>query len=189
MRRRFRSSLASGAMRGGARRHASARSGSGSGALTSPSARWSRRSYSASPDTQVASASRAAGASSPSSFSWSSVPPVAPRARTARMLFASAIFPSMPTVTRDRKRNAVLTKLAAGRACRATFSGSATWTSPDSELACTARLLRGSRHLVEVLAGGGHDGRGDRPFDEWGVDEANVAVGPAVLEQVAHGQD
>src|ERR1700694_646337 len=174
MRRRFRSSLASGAMRGGARRHASARSGSGSGALTSPSARWSRRSYSASPDTQGASASRAAGAYSPSGF---------------RLLCGSACFPSMPTVTRDGNGTAVSTKLAAGRACRATFSGSATWTSPDSELACTARLLRGSRHLVEVLAGGGHDGRGDRPFDEWGVDEANVAVGPAVLEQVAHGQD
>src|SRR5439155_870834 len=78
---------------------------------------------------QADSASNAAGASSPSALSRNTVPPVAPSARTARMLFASASLPLTATVTRDRKRIAVLTKLAAGRACRATVAGKATWIS------------------------------------------------------------
>src|SRR5436309_15953470 len=105
--------------------------------------------YSVSPVTQADSASSAAGASSPSALSRNTVPPVAPSASTARMLFASASLPLTPTETFDRKRMAVLTNVAAGRARSATADGSAT---ASSELACPARPLRRPRHVNQVLS-------------------------------------
>src|SRR6267142_2351319 len=94
--------------------------------------------YSTSPLTQPESASNAAGASSPSALRCRTVPPVAPRASTARMLLAFATLPSRPTVSCDRNCSAILTKVAAGRAWSATPAGSATM---DSKLARTAAPL------------------------------------------------
>src|SRR5439155_3507237 len=95
-------------------------------------------------------------------------------------------LPSTPTVTRDRNRIAVLTKLAAGRACSATESGSATLSS---ELVCTACLFRRPRHIIEVLPGRRHHRRRDRPLDERSIDESDVAVATAVFQQVADRED
>src|SRR5207244_11998057 len=95
------------------------------------------------------------------------------------MLFASASFPLTPTDTFDRKRIAVFTNVAAGRAWSATSGGRATTTS---ELACTARLLGRPRHVLQVLPRRGHHGRGDRTPDEWGADQADVAVAPPPSE-------
>src|SRR5437879_11920086 len=114
------------------------------------------------------------------------------------MLFASAILPLTPTVTRERNRIAVLTKFAAGRACSATAAGSAiviSLTGPRElaefsglKLACTASILSGPSHLVQVLAGRRHHRGRDCTLDDLRVDETHVAVAPPFLEQVAHGQ-
>src|SRR5204862_438993 len=112
--------------------------------------------------------------------------PVAPNARTARMLLASATFPLTPTMTRDRKRKAVLTKVAAGRACRATLWGSVT---SISELACTTRLFRCPRHVFEILSRRRHHGRRDRALDKRRVDEPDVAVAAAPSKKVADCED
>src|SRR5256885_6925424 len=160
-------------------------SATGSANWTSPWREEKRRRYSVKPETQPASASRAAEASSPSALSRSMVPPVAPSASTARMLLASATFPFTPTMTRDRKRKAVLTKVAAGRACRATLWGSAT---SISELACTTRLFRCPRHVFEILSRRRHHGRRDRALDKRGVDEPDVAVAAALFKKGADGE-
>src|SRR5712691_1613528 len=153
---------------------------------TSPcAARPRRNGYSISPLTQLVRASSAAGASSPSALSHSTLPPWAPSASTARMLLASASFPSAPTVTRDRNRRAVFTKVAAGRACRATPGGRVTL---DSELAGTAGVLGGLHHVLERLARRRHDRCRHRALDERSVDQANMAVHLA-FEQVANGED
>src|SRR5258706_2298242 len=145
--------------------------------------------YSTSPLTQPASASSAAVASSPAALRRRTVPPVAPSASTARMVFALATFPSAlslsPTVSCDRKRRAVFTKVAAGRAWRATPSGSATF---DSKLACTAGFLCGLRHVFERLSGRRHDRGGHGPLDKRSVHQTDVTVGLA-LKQVTHRQD
>src|SRR5260370_14605580 len=157
-----------------------------SGGWTSKSAARPRRNgYSISPLTQLVRASRAAGASSPSALSRSTLPPSAPSASTARMLLASATFPSAPTVTRERNRRAVFTNVAAGRACTPTPAGSAT---TDSELAGTAGILGGFRHVLQRLARRRHDRRRHRPLDERSVDQAHLAVHLA-FEQVANGED
>src|SRR5712691_4189586 len=154
-----------------------------------PAAPIRRSGYSTSPLTQPASASSAAVASSPSALRRKTVPPVAPSASTARMLLALASFPSAlslsPTVSCDRKRSAVLTKVAAGRAWRATPAGSATF---DSKLACTAGFLCGLRHFFERLPGRRHDRGCHGTLDEWSVYQPDVAVGLA-LKQVTHGED
>src|SRR5258707_6329878 len=150
-----------------------------------PAAPIRRSGYSTSPLTQPASASSAAVASSPSALRRKRVPPVAPSARTARMLLALATLPSSPTVTWDRKRSAVLTKVAAGRACSATPAGSAT---VDSKLACTARFLCGLRDVFERLAGRRHDRGRHGPLHKRGVHQPDVTVGFA-LEQVTDGED
>src|ERR1700704_280806 len=144
-----------------------------------------RGGYSTSPLTQPASASSAAVASSPSALRRKTVPPVAPSARTARMLLALATLPSSPTVTCDRNLNAVLTKVAAGRAWRATPAGSAT---VDSKLACTAGFLCGLRHVLERLSGRRHDSGRHGSLDKGSVHQPDVTVGFA-LEQVADGED
>src|SRR5437773_758710 len=161
-------------------------SATGSASWTSPWREEKRRRYSVRPETQPASASRAAEASSPSALSRSMVPPVAPNASTARMLLASATFPFTPTMTRDRKRKAVLTKVAAGRACRATVWGSAT---SILELACTTRLFRCPRHVFEILSRRRHHGRRDRALDKRRVDEPDVAVAAALFKKVADCED
>src|SRR5882672_8733887 len=144
-----------------------------------------RGGYSTSPLTQPESASNAAGASSPSALRCRTVPPVAPRASTARMLLALATLPSRPTVSCDRNCSAILTKVAAGRAWSATPAGSAT---VDSKLACTAGFLCGPRHVFERLAGRRHDRGRHGPLDERRVHQADVPVGFA-LEQVTDGED
>jgi hypothetical protein len=101
------------------------------------------------------------------------------------MLLASAILPSNPTVRRERKRKAVFTKVAAGRAWRATPGGSAT---VDSELAGTASLFCRPGHILERLACRRHDRGRHRAFDEGSVDKADVTVGFA-FEEVADGED
>src|SRR5712691_11889391 len=165
---------------------ASARSARGSAALTTRRAeRFRRGAYSVSPLTQLDRAASASLASSPSALRRRTVPPTAPRASTARMLLASATFPSEPMVSRERNRSAVFTKVAAGRAWSATPAGRAT---VDSELAGTARFLGGFGHVLERLAGRRHDGRGHRALDEGSVHQSDVAVGLA-LEQVADGED
>src|SRR6266566_629366 len=154
-----------------------------------PAAPIRRTGYSTSPLTQPASASSAAGASSPSALRRRTVPPVAPSASTARMLLALATLPSVssfrPTVTCDRNRRAVLTKVAAGRAWRETPAGSAT---VDSKLACTAGFLCGLCHVFERLAGGRHDRGRHGSLNEWSVHQPDVAVGFA-LEQVTHREN
>src|SRR5260370_20874059 len=157
-----------------------------SGPWTSRSAARPRRNgYSISPLTQLVRASNAAGASSPSALSRRTLPPVAPSASTARMLLASATFPSAPTVTRDRNRRAVFTKVAAGRACRATPAGSAT---VDSELAGATGILGGFRHVLQRLARRRHDRRRNGALDERSVDQAHMAVHPP-FEQVTNCED
>ena len=145
-----------------------------------------QKSYSVREVTQAASASRAAGASSPSAWSVSIVPPVAPMAKTARMLLQSAVFPLAPTLKRDRNFMAVLTKFAAGRAWSATPLGRVTKTS---ELAGTACLLRGSRHVLQVLASGRHDRCRYRALDQGRVHQANMTVAGPVFEDVTNGED
>src|SRR6267142_4429507 len=141
--------------------------------------------YSTSPLTQPESASNAAGASSPSALRCRTVPPVAPRASTARMLLAFATLPSRPTVSCDRNCSAILTKVAAGRAWSATPAGSAT---VDSKLACTAGFLCGLRHVFERLAGRRHDRRRHGSLHKRGVHQPDVTVGFA-LEQVTDGEN
>src|SRR5256885_5547683 len=165
---------------------ASAWSASGCASWTSRSREEKRRTYSVRLETQPASASRAAGASSPSALSRNTVPPVAPNASTARMLLASATLPFTPTVTRDRKRSAVLTNAAAGRACSATEWGRAI---SISELACTTGLFGCTRHVFEILSRGRHHCRRDRALDKRRIDEPDVAVAPALFQQVADGED
>ena len=116
----------------------------------------------------------------------STVPPVAPKARTARMLLASATLPLTPTVTRDRKRIAVLTKVAAGRACSATAWGRVTWTS---ELACTTSLLGRSRHVFESLSRRRNHRRRDGTLDKRRVDQPDMAVAAALFQEVADRED
>src|SRR5260370_5023030 len=172
-------------MSSASRPRASAMSVSRSGPWTSRCAARPRRTgYSISPLTQLARASNAAGASSPSARSRRTLPPVAPSASTARMLLASATFPSAPTVTRDRNRRAVFTKVAAGRACRATPARSAT---VDSELAGTTGILGGFRHVLQRLARRRHDRRRNGPLDERTVDQAHLARGLA-FKQAANGE-
>src|SRR4029077_3133532 len=139
---------------------------------TPPLARRRLRGYSTRLETHEASASSAASASSPSALSLSCVPPVAPNASTARMLFASADLPFTPTVTRDWNRIAVLTKFAAGRACSATAPGSATWIS---ECAGTACLLGRASDGVQLHPGRRRHRRGDRAFHERRVGKADMA--------------
>src|ERR1700682_1163423 len=158
------------------RRHGSVKFANRSAAWTSPRAAKPRKpAYSTSPLTQLVSAASASGASSPSALRERTVPPGAPRASTARMLFALATLPFEPTVSWDRNRSAVLTNVAAGRAWRATPAGSAT---VDSELAGTARILGGSGHVFERLAGGRHDGGRDGAFDEGSVHQPDVCAWP-----------
>jgi hypothetical protein len=101
------------------------------------------------------------------------------------MLLALAVFPFDPTVSRDWKRSAVFTNAPAGRAWRATLSGSATLTS---ELASTARVLRRSGNVLERLAGRRHHCGGHSPLDEGGVDKAHVTV-CVPFQQVANCED
>src|SRR4029077_10238702 len=101
------------------------------------------------------------------------------------MLLASAVLPLEPTVTRDRNRSAVFTKVAAGRACSAPPAGSGT---VDSELGGPARLFGGSRHVFERLARRRHHRGRDGTLDERRVDQPNMTIGLA-LEQVANGED
>src|ERR1700730_9410538 len=98
------------------------------------------------------------------------------------MLLASAILPSSPTVSRERKRKAVFTNVAAGRAWRATPGGSAT---VDSELTGTASILSRLGHILQGEARRRHDRGRHRALDEGSVDQPNVAIGLA-LEQVAN---
>ena len=100
------------------------------------------------------------------------------------MLLAFATFPFEPTVTLDRKRKAVLTKVAAGRACNATPGGSVTVVS---ELAGTACFLRRTDHIVKRQAGRRHHRRRNSTLDEWSVDEPDVSVG-LTFEHVAYGE-
>src|SRR5260370_8977460 len=173
-------------MRSASRPRAWARFVRRSGGWTSKSAARPRRhGYSISPLTQLVRASRAAGASSPSALSRSTLPPSAPSASTARMLLASATFPSAPTVTRERNRRAVFTNVAAGRACRATPAGRAT---VDSELAGTAGILGGFRHVLQRLARRRHDRRRYGSLDERSADQAHMSVHLA-FEQVANSAD
>src|SRR5258708_17354649 len=71
----------------------------------------------------------ASGASSPSALRRSTVPPTAPSDSTARMILASATFPSSATVIRDLKSSAVLTNVAPALACQAQHPASATLPS------------------------------------------------------------
>src|SRR6202011_4709220 len=184
--KRCRSLSASESMSSASRRRGLARCVSRSGGWTSePLARPPGDGYSTSPLTQLVRAASASGASSPSALSRRVVPPCAPSASTARMLLASATFPSVPTVTRARKRKAVFTNVAGGRACSAPPAGR---TTVDSELAGTARFLCRPCHVLERLPRRRHDRRRHRPFDERGVDQAHVSVRLA-LEQVANCED
>src|ERR1700682_2808305 len=125
------------------------------------------------PASDAARASSAAAASSPSALTSRMVPAVAPRPSTLRMLLASASRPFAATMILDRKRIAVRTNSAAGRACNATPSGR---VMVASEVASIARLLRGAGHLLEGCSRRGDDRCSDRTFDEWRVDQPEVPV-------------
>src|SRR4051794_18082529 len=141
--------------------------------------------YSVRPAMHRLSASRAASASSPSAVRRRVVPRLAPSARIASRLFASASRSPAATVSCELKPSAVRTKLAAGRACRSTSAGSATSVS---ELVCIAGILRRLDDGFDVGTYGGDYRRGDRAFHERRVGQADDAVAIA-LEYVANSQD
>ena len=109
------------------------------------------------PATSSARRSRASAASGPEAEITSSVPPVAPSARTSRMLFALALRPFAST----RISAAARCRLADERAGRARVQrdvlGQPDERLPAQSLRACLRLLRGPEHPVRVVAGGGHD--------------------------------
>src|ERR1700693_2066043 len=141
--------------------------------------------YSTTPASDSASASSATAASSPSARTWSVVPAVAPSPSTLRMLFASASRPFAATTIFERKRIAVRTKSAAGRAWSATPSGS---VMVASELASIAGLFSSLGHLVERCSRRSDDRGCHRALDEGRIDKPDVAVAVAA-EHLAHGED
>src|SRR3989442_1434633 len=98
---------------------------------------------------KLVNSATASAASSPEAEIASSVPPSAPSPRISRMLFPFARRPLASTSIVAAKDAAERTKAPAGRACKATASGSR--TSVSSELCDTARLLGRAGHLRHQL--------------------------------------
>src|SRR5581483_12047936 len=125
----------------------------------------SAKRYSARAAMRAASCSTASAARSPEADSSSSVPPVAPRPRTCRMLFAFARLPFAATSTEHGNDDASLTNWPAGRACRATCAGRRAATT-TSELANISRLPGRGCDGLKVGPGRSRHACRDGTFDE-----------------------
>src|SRR3954453_6490713 len=122
---------------------------------------------------QAQRASSAASASSPSAVRRRVVPRLAPSARIASRLLASASRSPEATVRIEVKPSAVRTKSAAGRACRSTPAGNATRAS---ELVCIAGVLRRLHDGLDVGPDRPHDCTRAGPLDERRLPKSDHAV-------------